>query len=164
MVSGTTARRGGRIDDVMFVHISAGEAHSAAVTTTGHVYTWGVGSHGRLGHDSVLDEPMPRVVASILEMKMVQAACGTFHTLFLSQTKGRSGGEIYVCGGASEGRLGLGTRSGHSGENKLFPNVIGGLVSAFPVVQISCNMMHNVASDVEGHVWTWGYGGHGRLG
>ena len=74
----------------------------------------------------VLDEPMPRVLSSILETKMVQVKCGTFHTLFLSQTEGRSGGEIYVCGGASEGRLGLGDRSGNAKENKLFPHVIGG--------------------------------------
>ena len=167
MISGLTANKrssGGNDNVIMFVHVSAGEAHSAAVTVDGNVFTWGTGSHGRLGHDSVLDEPMPRIVASLAETKMVQVACGTFHTLFLSQPKGRSGGEIYVCGGASEGRLGLGNRSGKVAENQTYPRVIGGPISALPVVQISCNMMHNVASDIEGHVWTWGFGGHGRLG
>jgi alpha-tubulin suppressor-like RCC1 family protein len=46
----------------------------------------------------------------------------------------------------------------------MYPQQIGGPISALPIVQISCNMLHNVAADIEGHVWTWGWGGRGRLG
>ncbi len=45
-----------------------------------------------------------------------------------------------------------------------YPRPIGGPISALPIVQISCNMLHNTAADIEGHVWTWGWGGRGRLG
>lgn len=34
-------------DDI--AEVSCGESHVAAVTSDGHVYAWGAGSHGRLG-------------------------------------------------------------------------------------------------------------------
>ena len=141
--------------DDMCLDISAGEAHSGLVTASGKIYTWGVGSHGRLGHNSDMDEHLPRWIHSLNTEFMIQIACGTFHTLMLTKCNGRQGGTIYVCGGAYEGRLGQGPlfRS-----NMMYPQSIGGQISASPVVQISCSMLHNTAADMEGHVWTWGWG------
>ena len=68
----------------------------------------GVGSHGRLGHDSDANEYRPRKVNMVQEKCMTKVACGTFHTLMLTKCTGRSGGELYVCGGSYEGRLGQG--------------------------------------------------------
>lgn len=45
--------------------ISAGYAHSLAVTACGAVFTWGCGTHGRLGHGSHCDEHYPRQVFSL---------------------------------------------------------------------------------------------------
>ena len=38
--------------DALCVYVATGESHSALCTANGRVYTWGVGSHGRLGHDN----------------------------------------------------------------------------------------------------------------
>ena len=35
---------------IKYHHVSAGEAHNAIVATSGALYTFGNGSHGRLGH------------------------------------------------------------------------------------------------------------------
>jgi|TARA_B110000208_G_C11593317_1_gene367127 E3 ubiquitin-protein ligase HERC2 len=40
--------------DDMCMHVATGEAHTAMVTASGNVYTWGVGSHGRLGRTGSL--------------------------------------------------------------------------------------------------------------
>ena len=42
--------------------ISAGFSHSLAVTACGGVFSWGCGTHGRLGHGSHCDEYLPRQV------------------------------------------------------------------------------------------------------
>ena len=44
------------------VCIAAGFSHSVAVTAGGGVFTWGCGTHGRLGHGSHSDEFLPRQV------------------------------------------------------------------------------------------------------
>ena len=42
--------------------MSAGAAHSAAITCDNQVYTWGAGEQGRLGHNSQDVEFEPRAV------------------------------------------------------------------------------------------------------
>ena len=46
------------------VNISCGGAHSAAITATGELYTWGKGRYGRLGHGDGDDQIRPRLVRS----------------------------------------------------------------------------------------------------
>lgn len=48
------------------VCIAAGFSHSVAVTAGGGVFTWGNGTHGRLGHGSHADEFLPRQVSLAL--------------------------------------------------------------------------------------------------
>ncbi len=38
------------LHDKRVVRVTAGGSHSAAVTESGQLYTWGKGSYGRLGH------------------------------------------------------------------------------------------------------------------
>ena len=44
------------------VSISAGGAHSACITSSGELYTWGKGRYGRLGHGDSEDQPKPKMV------------------------------------------------------------------------------------------------------
>jgi alpha-tubulin suppressor-like RCC1 family protein len=44
------------------VDIACGGAHSAAITSTGEVYTWGKGRYGRLGHGDSEDQLKPKLV------------------------------------------------------------------------------------------------------
>ena len=42
--------------------ISAGSSHSAAITSCGHLYTWGLGEYGRLGHGDGQTHLTPKLV------------------------------------------------------------------------------------------------------
>ena len=46
------------------VEIAAGGAHSACITSTGELYTWGKGRYGRLGHGDSDDQMRPKLVNS----------------------------------------------------------------------------------------------------
>lgn len=73
------------------VAISAGEAHTLALTGDGKVYSWGRGTFGRLGTGSEEDRHMPVQVRffgsdheSEEKLKIVGVAAGAYHSLALA--------------------------------------------------------------------------------
>ncbi|XP_038255642.1 probable E3 ubiquitin-protein ligase HERC3 isoform X1 [Dermochelys coriacea] len=86
------------------VYISCGEKHTAVLTKSGGVFTFGAGSCGQLGHDSMNDEVNPRRVLELMGTEVSQIACGRQHTLALVP----SSGLIYAFGCGTKGQLGTG--------------------------------------------------------
>jgi len=83
--------------------VSAGELHSAAVTTDGDLYTWGDGFCGQLGLGDKRPQLTPvQVTDGGLEDEVVlSVACGSRHTLCVSED-----GEVFSCGLGHFGVLG----------------------------------------------------------
>lgn len=48
---------------VEVVDIAAGGAHSACITASGELFTWGKGRYGRLGHGDSEDQLKPKLVS-----------------------------------------------------------------------------------------------------
>lgn len=44
--------------------IACGSSHSAAITSSGELYTWGLGEYGRLGHGDSVTQLKPKLVSS----------------------------------------------------------------------------------------------------
>ena len=54
---------------------STGTIHSLAVTARGAVWSWGeVGSHGRLGHGDVEEQPRPKHIMALKERLVAVSA------------------------------------------------------------------------------------------
>ncbi|CAL8329977.1 unnamed protein product [Merluccius merluccius] len=86
------------------VAVSCGERHTAVLTKGGVVFTFGGGGFGQLGHNSLLNELRPRVVAELWGAAVTQISCGSNHTMaFVGPTK-----KIYTFGRGEEGQLGPG--------------------------------------------------------
>nr|XP_015200080.1 PREDICTED: probable E3 ubiquitin-protein ligase HERC6 [Lepisosteus oculatus] len=83
--------------------ISCGEAHTAALTKDGSVYTFGDGRFGQLGHNSTANELKPRKVEHIND-RASEVACGRYHTL----VHVLSSGLLLSFGSGSKGQLGNG--------------------------------------------------------
>ena len=70
------------------IHVSAGGIHSSAVSKEGHVFTWGCGSDGRLGHPDaeghryLFRSDSPRIVET-LQGKSVNVSSSYYHTVAL---------------------------------------------------------------------------------
>ncbi|TKS72961.1 putative E3 ubiquitin-protein ligase HERC4 [Collichthys lucidus] len=88
------------------VHVSCGEDHTAVLTKTGVVFTFGSGQHGQLGHNSFSDELRPRLVAELWGAKVSKIACGRHHTVVLTDNK-----RVYSFGRRERGQLGRGEES-----------------------------------------------------
>lgn len=43
--------------------IACGSSHSAAITSNGELYTWGLGEYGRLGHGDFVTQLKPKLVS-----------------------------------------------------------------------------------------------------
>ncbi|XP_066574468.1 probable E3 ubiquitin-protein ligase HERC6 isoform X2 [Amia ocellicauda] len=95
-------------------YISCGEAHSAALTKDGSVYTFGDGNQGQLGHNSTANEIKPKRLEQI-DGPVSLLACGRYHTLVYVATSGL----VLSFGRGSEGQLGQGSTA-----NQLLPSPV----------------------------------------
>ncbi|XP_013980570.1 RCC1 domain-containing protein 1 isoform X1 [Salmo salar] len=68
--------------------ISCGSRHTAAVTSTGDLYTWGWGEYGQLGQGTVNSSDEPRQVEFFKDqgLRVVDVVCGPWNT-FVSAIK-----------------------------------------------------------------------------
>jgi len=135
------------------VGVSAGEAHTAAWTEEGELFTFGVGYSGRLGHGGEQTEPVPRLVQALAGKKVVGAAAGGNHTMVWTEE-----GELFTFGIGFFGRL------GHGGEeDELVPRLVEALAGK-KVVGAAAGERHTVAWTEERELFTFGWGNQGRLG
>lgn len=102
--------------------VAAGEAHSACITSTGSLYTWGAASYGRLGlgHGEETDMDTAQVVEALAREQIAVVACGAFHTLACTV-----GGDLFAWGGGLYGKLGVGP-----GDDRFVPPAIQLLASS----------------------------------
>lgn len=82
--------------------VACGWDHSLAVTSTGALFTWGSGAHGKLGHDDEQSRDLPTRVAKLVNHRVVLAGGGCEHTAAITAR-----GDLYTWGQSDGGRLGL---------------------------------------------------------
>jgi hypothetical protein len=118
---------------VHVTHISAGRAHSLALTQEGAVYTWGCGKDGKLGHSGTEAEWLPRRVSSLLSVQVIQASCGRDYTSCTTDV-----GWLFSWGKGQDGKLGIGSE-----EDTLRPTHVTRLQGQ--VQQVACGRHHSLA-------------------
>ncbi|KAK4883497.1 hypothetical protein RN001_006816 [Aquatica leii] len=57
--------------------IACGSSHSAAITSSGELYTWGLGEYGGLGHGDNVTQLKPKQVKGLIGHRVIQVACGS---------------------------------------------------------------------------------------
>ncbi|CAF1551114.1 unnamed protein product [Didymodactylos carnosus] len=74
------------------IAIDCGESHTAAIVGKGDLYTFGDGSHGKLGvkDGKVESEFLPRLVDKFRHLTVLNVSCGGCHTILLAQEKSTS--------------------------------------------------------------------------
>ena len=67
------------------------------------VYSWGRGEDGQLGLGDTNDQHQPLLVEALQDFKLLQIACGSGHTVVLTEDR-----EVHTWGRGDDGRLGHG--------------------------------------------------------
>ncbi|XP_053459750.1 E3 ISG15--protein ligase HERC5 isoform X2 [Nycticebus coucang] len=153
-LSTPTPQRVETLAGVPLVQISAGEAHSMALSMSGNIYSWGKNEFGQLGLGHTMGEASPSLIEALADQRVEFLTCGGSHTALLTED-----GLVFTFGAGNYGQL------GHSAtQNELRPRLVTELTGK-RVTQIACGRWHTLAyvSDL-GKVFSFGSGKEGQLG
>ena len=97
-----TPKRAEALVGVKVTMVSCRGHHTAVCTEDGHVYTFGQGKYGQLGHGGKENRTSPALVQALQGKRITQVQCGRFHTMAWT-----SSGYVFTWGMKAEnGRLG----------------------------------------------------------
>ena len=153
---------------------TCGRNHSLFVTDTGRAFACGHNQTGQLGCGSKSDSQAPGVsdvvpVKIDSAEKVISCSAGSDFSIWLCES-----GRVFAAGHGQYGQLGNG-RTGehiHSAGRVAYDTVstpvqvigFGTEKEEVKVTQVASGANHTLALDVDGKVWSWGWGGYGRLG
>ncbi|OMJ68832.1 hypothetical protein SteCoe_33607 [Stentor coeruleus] len=119
--------------NILIKEIACGEEHSAFIAISGHVYSMGSNSDGRLGlgDKSLRQSSSPCLVEGLMNYKCVRISCGWGHTAVVTEE-----GSVFSWGVGEFGALGNGcSENAWSPTKAVFPRTMRGL-------DISCGSRH----------------------
>jgi alpha-tubulin suppressor-like RCC1 family protein len=135
------------------VCVSAGYRHTALVTGSGRVLTFGLGTDGQLGYGGVVGQYQPREVPNIFNA--IGVSCGQRFTMVVLR-----GGNV-VAFGNNCGENVLGTDRRHE-DVVIEPSPVVNL--PYPVIAVACGSYHSLFLLADGRVAALGLNSNGQLG
>ena len=132
--------------------VSSGDSHTAAIKTDGTLWTWGSGGSGKLGNGAITGGISTPVTTFAGGTNWKQVDSGTAHTAAI-----KTDGTLWTWGAGSFGGLGNAVTTNTSTPITTFA---GGTNWK----QVDSGTAHTAAIKTDGTLWTWGFGGSGKLG
>ncbi|PWA80494.1 regulator of chromosome condensation (RCC1) family protein [Artemisia annua] len=173
------------------VKAASGRSHTIVMTEDGLCLGFGWNKHGQLGTGSARNE-IELYPVRCLVTDVTHVACGADFTVWLTSVEGATilGASFTLvtavfqmdqmecflisrtAGLPQYGQLGHGTDNEYNTKDSSVKLAYEAqprpkAISAFAnetIVKVACGSNHTVAVDSNGYVYTWGYGGYGRLG
>lgn len=139
--------------NVVIKSLSCGFAHTCFVSDQGHIYSMGSNQHGQLGlgDKAVLQKSTPSNVESLVDYFVCSVACGSEHTLALTEN-----GLCFSWGKGKYGALGNGQSN-----DQFEPNHIA---LQEPIIEIEAGANHSAFISQTYTLYMCGSNSHGQLG
>jgi alpha-tubulin suppressor-like RCC1 family protein len=139
-----------------FSQVAAGIGISAAIDTTGRLFTWGLNPTGQLGDGTAVTRSMPFqiTIAASSVSSFSQVANGDSHMLAISSGPGNIG-SLWTWGLNNNGQLG-----DNSITNRNTPQKIG----SASWTKIGAGLSYSTGIQTDGSLWVWGLGTSGQIG
>ncbi|KQK11687.1 PH, RCC1 and FYVE domains-containing protein 1 [Brachypodium distachyon] len=157
-------RISGALEGQQVAYVSCGTWHTALITSTGQLFTFGDGTFGVLGHGNRESIPCPREVESLSGLKTIAVACGVWHTaavvevIVTQSSSSISSGKLFTWGDGDKHRLGHGDK-----EPRVKPTCVASLID-YDFHRIACGHSLTVGLTTSGQVWGMGNTVYGQLG
>lgn len=136
------------------MNVYCGGFHSAAVTSVGHLYTWGKNTNGQLGIGTVtMAEESPTKVD--IDGVVIDCGLGRNHSAFIAQVTAPN---LMTCGMNSNGQLG---HDDFVDRCDPMPVVV---LDDRQIISVGCGAAHTACVSQFGDVITFGNGRSGQLG
>ena len=139
--------------------LCCGFNHVAILGSCGNIFTFGLGTRGQLGLGDLQSCSTPTLVDGIAGVKMVDVACGGWHSASVSTF-----GDVYTWGYNRDFQLGLGCSSTEKPEVVTIPTLVDFNDTNVELKSISCGTRHCIALTKCGRVYGWGWSAYGQLG
>ncbi|KAK9080767.1 hypothetical protein SSX86_000525 [Deinandra increscens subsp. villosa] len=152
------------LEGLKVASVSCGPWHTALITSTGQLFTFGDGTFGVLGHGDCESIACPREVESLSGLRTIAVACGVWHTaavvevIVTRSSSGISSGKLFTWGDGDKNRLGHGDR-----EPRLKPTCVPSLIE-YNFHKVACGHSLTVGLTTSRHVFTMGSTVYGQLG
>lgn len=157
-------RISGPLEGLQVASVTCGPWHTALVTTTRQLFTFGDGTFGVLGHGDKDNVAYPREVESLSGLRTIAVACGVWHTaavveVIVTQSSASvSSGKLFTWGDGDKNRLGHGDK-----EPRLKPTCVPALIE-YNFQKVACGHSLTVGLTTSGQVCTMGSTVYGQLG
>lgn len=146
--------------------ISAGDGHSALLTETHKLYTFGKNAYGQLGLGHTSPVTTPTLVVFLQNKKIEGVFCGSEHTLVITNE-----GEVFSWGLNIKGQLGLGDSMNRNSptlvetvSSKITQFQGGSLDKGERIIQGSCGGLHSLLLSDRNKLLSCGQGLHYATG
>ena len=133
------------------IKIAAGNNNTMVITESNELYAWGLNAYGDLGLGTYTNKVLPKKIKGIHDI--IDISGGKSHYITLNRA-----GEVFVTGSNLYGQLGI-------GDNEI------GKINEFQKVEIKDKIgtidagdISNIATTVDGYVYTWGGNTYSTLG
>ncbi|XP_022104478.1 X-linked retinitis pigmentosa GTPase regulator-like, partial [Acanthaster planci] len=133
--------------------VSCGDDHTAFVTNSGRIFTFGANEWGQLGLGHTKSTNKPGSVKVLKHEGVVMVGCGRLHTIAYTRND-----KLYGFGGGGEGQLGVTSSNGFDAPEEIKE------LSNFKVKMISCGTEHSAVLTTDGSLYMFGSGSEGQLG
>lgn len=160
----TPKRISGPLEGLQIASVTCGPWHTALITSTGQLFTFGDGTFGVLGHGDKENVAYPREVESLSGLRTIAVACGVWHTaavveVIVTQSSASvSSGKLFTWGDGDKNRLGQGDK-----DPRLKPTCVPALID-YNFHKVACGHSLTVGLTTSGHVFTMGSTVYGQLG
>ncbi|XP_057422819.1 PH, RCC1 and FYVE domains-containing protein 1 [Lotus japonicus] len=157
-------RIAGPLEGLQVALVTCGPWHTALITSTGQLFTFGDGTFGVLGHGDRENVSYPREVESLSGLRTIAVACGVWHTaavveVIVTQSSASvSSGKLFTWGDGDKSRLGHGDK-----EARLEPTCVPSLID-HNFYRIACGHSLTAGLTTPGQVFTMGSTVYGQLG
>ncbi|PWA60109.1 Brevis radix-like domain-containing protein [Artemisia annua] len=157
-------RISGPLEGLNVASVTCGPWHTALITSTGQLFTFGDGTFGVLGHGDRENVSYPKEVESLSGLRTIAVACGVWHTaavvdvIVTQSSSSVSAGKLFTWGDGDKNRLGHGDK-----EPRLKPTCVPALID-YNFHKVACGHSLTVGLTTSGHVYTMGSTVYGQLG
>ncbi|XP_059046133.1 probable E3 ubiquitin-protein ligase HERC4 isoform X2 [Achroia grisella] len=145
-----------KLKEHKILSVACGIQHSLALNEWGIPYSWGCNGMGQLGvvQTDAQSHNVPCIIKELATKNVVQVACGSFHSIALTNS-----GDLYSWGANSYGQCGLGIFTSKEMKPRQITSLLG-----VPIALIACGSNHTFVLSKSGAVFGWGKNSHGQLG
>jgi alpha-tubulin suppressor-like RCC1 family protein len=130
----------------------ASDNYTAAIDTSGHLWTWGQNEYGQLGDGTYDDTPAGTTrVQEDTNNTWASVSVSDYHTAAIDTS-----GHLWTWGLNDNGQLGIGNAVNHNTPQSVEPT--------HTWLSVSTGDHHTVAIRSDGTLWAWGLNDNGQLG